>query len=1094
MLKKIWFLIGFAVAVFGCTICYGQTIDGELRGVVKDKTGAIIPGATVKATNKGTGASRETISENDGSYRITNLAVGRYLLEVVMQGFRRFTQDGVEIKLNQITNVFPVLEVGDIATTVEVAGAGELVQTSTYQLGNTYDAKKIIELPIISQDPDSIYNVALLEPGTSSRSGGVLGFGPSIGGTRTRFNNFNYDGVENNDVAVTGPQLPIIQEAVADFSILQNQFSAEHGHSAGGQFNVITKQGTNDIHGSAWWFTQNRILNALNLPQKRSLCSSNPGPDCRTRSPRFDQNRLGGSIGGPVIKDKLFYFGTYEFRNRGREGSANTFLAPTDAGFATLAGIPGVSPFVLDLLRNNVPRPASPTSANRFPTVALDLNDPQSPRIPIPVGPVTSFIPDFFSDHQFQVNVDHNWGTTDQFHYRFNYLRDRALLAGNPIPRFNASRAEDHKFFSATNIHTFSPRVVNEARLSYRRRLQDFPLNDPAIANFPNIEDSQTGIMIGPNSNLPQGAFSNIYQMNDNVSYNLGKHNFRFGIDHRRLITSNQFLPRGRGDYTYTTFERLVRDQQPEFALRGVGIATFTGNQWQLFWFAQDDVKVLPNLTLNLGIRHEYVSLARDAALQELNHIADVPGVIEFNKPKTYKKAWAPRFGFAWDPWSNGKTSVRGGFGVSYDVIFQNLILLQLPPQFQQESGVNVPGVPPTNFLQNGGIPPTPIPPTTQQGARAGTQSFITDQIPPYVMNWSLGVQHELFPSWSVEVRYIGTRGVRLPIQFRRNSGIPPNFFLPTFMSAGDVPPAAVLDTLPTQAQFLSAATRPLAPFGFLGFVTAFEPAGNSIYHGGAFKLTHRFERGLYMSASYTFSRAIDDSTNELFSSRVNPRRPQNPFNLRDERGLSALDHTHHLALAYQWEPQFFKSLSGWTKWVLDGWQLNGVTRFETGQPWTPLSRVNSLGTGDIDTTRTILNPRGRPGTGSGVTPVRNRSGDIVGYLANNPNAQYIQAGIGARPTAGRNTLRAPGINIWNLSVIKNIRVQEERRVQFWAEFYNLFNHQQFTLTRVDPDPLTGSIDPTNSSFAAVSGSNFNDYTIGNGGSRRIQLGLKFVF
>lgn len=1074
---------------------FGQVTGGAVTGTVLDSTGAVVPNATVTLRNKATGQELTTQTTGAGAFNFPNVPVGEYTITVQAQGFQQVSQD-LRVALNQTTSADVTLQPGQIQGVVEVTAAGEaLVQADSSQLAKSFQTKQVTDLPIFGNQNA----LALLSPNVVGQAAGTAGAGGTVGGVRPRYNVFTVDGVDNNDTSVTGPATSVIQDAVEEFTLLTNNFNAEFGQGGGGQFVTITKSGTNEFHGSLFGYLQSQRLNAASTSQERQLRAGE-----LTEKPKNRLIRYGGTIGGPIVRNKLFFFGAVERVHQDEEASGSTYLAPTPLGLARIAAIPGVSQFVVNLLRNNL------VLAQNTTTTQTVLGVPG-----IPFGEVTLNVPSGYRDNLFQINVDQLRGTTDQFRYRFSFDRFRAVQAGNGDPKFNNLVAFDSRLFSATWVRTFSPSLVNDLRLSYRRVISDFPLQDPAFNDFPNITVAPLNLAIGPNSNLPQGGFENVYQLYDALTYTRGRHTFKFGGEMRRVITSSDFLPRARGDYIYADLDELLLDRRPSVLdLRGVGSGTFTGNQWKYYVFGQDDWKVTPRLTFNLGLRYEYVTLPRDAALQQLNSISSVPGVIEFRVPRTDKNNFAPRVGFAYAPSAQsglgrllfgserGASSIRANFGISYGEVFQNLVLLQLPPQFQQEldfaTAAALFGLDPNRpFLQNGGIPPRPIPPTTPSAARAATQALIVDQVQPYTMAFTLSYQRQLAANTALEIRYLGTRSRKLPVQVRLNGGIvnPQNLIIPTFLSQ---PTPAQLANLPTLGQLRArpdVRVRPLARFGFLSNLTAFEPVGNSQYDSGSISVVRRFDRGLAFTAAYTFSKAIDDSTNELFTSVVNPRRPQDFFNLRDERGLSALDIPHRFVASVNYDLPFFRnSESAFLRNVLGGYSINAIFQAQSGQPVTPLSGIDSNQNFDAAGDRTIFNPNGQPGTGSDVIAVDSSGrrvplGDpnTVAYVAVNPNAQYIRAGFLARANAGRNTLRSNGFNRTDAVLLKNFFFGEDRQysLQFGAEVANLFNQRIRTISGVDP---------LNTAFINVNSPFFNNYSIGDFTGRVIQLRAKIIF
>ncbi len=1081
------------------------TTDGTIAGTVQDAQGAVIASAKVIAKNNATGRTWTVEAADNGSFRINNVPVGIYTVTIEADSFKTYSNAEVQVQLNRVTDLTATLEPGSVSevVTVTAGGAAELVEKTTSQLGKSFDDRKVIQLPIF-QD---VNQLALLSPNVTNQGSGVDGVGGSVGGNRPRNNSFTLDGIDNNDITLTGPQIAPIQDAVKEFTVLTNQFSAEFGHSSAGQFNTITKSGTNDFHGDLWWYNINKYLRSLDHRFKEQIAAG-AQPDSR---PRDDFNRVGGDFGGPIFKDKLFFFGAFQYQTRGQAGSTQTFGAPTSQGFSILESIPGISPFTLDLLRSHV----SPAAVSDGTINVLGRQ--------VPTGQLLVLVPSFYNLYQWHANIDYNISQSDRLYGRFFYDRFRQPNLGTPGPEFTGSLANDNRLVSLTEIHEFNTDLLNEFRFGYRRQVQDFTVPD-AFADFPGLNIDELGLIIGPEENSPQGGTTNVYQYVDTMSWIKGRHQTKFGADFRNAIAPQVFLPRGRGEYSYRTLEDFLRDIKPTGSnggLRGVGSGAFAGNQWAIYGFFQDDFKWRPNLTINLGLRYEYTSNARDAGLQALNSIANVsaddpvleqirqrtgltglfPDGINFRVPKTDKNNFAPRIGFAWAPefhsgWLKrafgdaGQSSIRGGFSMGYDVLFQNLVLLQLPPQFQQEidASTGSGGVfgSDTNFLQNGGIPSGTVPPeffTDRDLARAFTQGMIFDTQTPYTLSWSLSLQREFLRNWSIEARYLGTRGLHLFMQQRLNSGFPPSFNLPTFLSQSEIPAAAALRNLPSQQDFIDAQKRVLSDLGFLQNFTVFPAQGTSIYHGGSLSVKRRFASGLTLDASYTYSRTIDNITNELFTSFVNPRRPQNHFDLRSERGESTLSRPHRLVVGWIYELPFYRNERGFRGQALGNWQISGVYQAESGQPVDALSFNDANGDFDNAGDRTVLNLNGDPRRGTDVNWVL-RNGQVVprdsadpsqvvGYVAADPNAQFVFADTGAKANAGRNLLRAPGLNNWDISIFKRFPISEKKQLEFRAEFYNAFNHPQFIID-----------DPFSLDYVNVTSNRFQDARLFSGTPR----------
>ncbi len=1100
-----------------------QRLDGTLRVTVTDKSQASIEEAKVTAENEATGVAVTTTASSSGTYVFPNLLVGTYTVTVEKDGFKKAVQKGIIVNSNQVSEAKVDLELGSVSATVEVEAGADLVKTESSTLEATFSGRAAQDVPINTTGGD-VKEYSVYAPGTTTQQGGVLGSGGSIGGTRPRFNGFSIDGVDDNKIDTNGPTQPVIQESVAEFTLLTNQFGAENGHSAGGQFNIVTKSGTNNWHGAGWGYDRNRNYDALDNLEKQ-----------RGKKDRFDYNRAGASAGGPIIHNKFFVYGAYEFQNNGLASSSPSFSSPTADGLATLMTLAHDSA-ITDLLK-------------QFPVAATANAAVQVNGQAIPVGTIQSIAPNFANQHDFIVNLDASLGR-HQLRGRFLYdrLREPDFNSSQPQPQFLGTHSEDVRKVIFTDAWSISNSVINDFRTSYSRLNGPNLLVPTAFQNFPNVEVDELGSNLGPNGLAPQGYAQNVYQWVDNISYIRGKHTFKFGVEARKYIAPTNTLPRARGEWDYASLSQFINDFVPtgaNGALRGAGSGSVAENYNAFYWFVQDDWKITPRLTLNLGLRYEYSGVPRDENLQAINGISDDPALgLFFRAPKPDTNNFAPRFGFAWDPRGNGKWAVRGGAGLAYDVVPNNFAVNSLPPQLQSEQNPGLTcalaGAPqwcatfdaanPTNptagqgFLQFGGLLQVNVPPVTQADARAATASLIPNHVSPKVITWTLGVQHELFRDSSVEVRYVGTRSLELPVQQRLNSasafdpnvaggGIAP---LPTFISPSDVP-AVVVRPASTLQSFDNFNPLPLSADGFLGSLTTFPPIGSGIYHAGSVDFIHRFARGIYLRANYTFSKNIDNATNELFSSRVNPRRAQDGFDFAAERGLSALDIRHKFALSFLYEIPNVQTDHAFVKALAHGWEWGGTYLAESGQPVTPLSGVDSNANGDSAGDRTIINPAGVGLTGSTVNfvcnagaggatsivtdPVTCGSGDdsnIVGYVAADPTARFIQAGVGARANAGRDTVSTPGLNIWNMSLLKDTKLSERFSLQFRAETYNTFNHRNFSIglpTNNGTIDQNTNANPLSSGYIFVTSGNLflNNHQF-NGGSRTMQLGLRLIW
>jgi outer membrane receptor protein involved in Fe transport len=590
----------------------------------------------------------------------------------------------------------------------------------------------------------------------------------------------------------------------------------------------------------------------------------------------------------------------------------------------------------------------------------------------------------------------------------------------------------------------------------------------------------------------------NTYQIADNLTWIKGNHSLKFGFDGRDNTSAINFISNIRGNYQYSSMERYLQDLVPDFqAQRAVGGSKpYSGNNYALYGFANDDWKVTRNLSLSLGLRYEFTAVPRSMQEYTLNSIADVPGVLTFFAPQPQTKNFAPRFGFAYSPGKSAMTSIRGGFGIAYDQIFDNIALNIRPPQVNSVVNSTVTDTP--GYLANGGILPgaTPAGLTATQ-ARSATSGWLDNQKLGYAINWNFGVQHVFGKDWMVDVRYLGTKGVHLLMQTQlgRAAVVTDTNNLPTYLQA---PSQDVLNSLPLTLTQLnaekSAQANTLAPYGFNSTITSYVPRGNSQYHGLAVDVNKRLSGHLTFKGAYTWSHLMDDSTMELNFTSLTPRRPQDFQNLGPEWASSALDHRHRLTLTWLYQTPWFEKNSNWfLRNVAGNYQVSGVYMAESPEWVTPQSAIDANMNTDSAGDRVIVNPLGVPGTGSDVTKLKNSAGAVVAYLAANPNAEFIRAQAGALATSGRNILPTSPINNFDLNVTKSFAAGERYHIQFRADFYNALNHSQYTPGRLDNVVFASHIGETN--YLTPGNPLFGKWDqVFPSNARMIQLAAKFTF
>ena len=1043
-----------------------QATDGTIVGVVSDPTSAPIPNANVVATDKATGVKHTATTNETGDYRINNVPVGAYDVDVTSSGMMHTKLANVAVELNRLTTANFKLQIASTATTVDVSESAALIDTSTAQLQSTFKSDLSLNLPSAGNyvNDTGVLNLSLLAPGVTQGGGVGYGTGPSVGGQRPTNNGFNIDGVANDRHDVTGPNSLVPNDAVAEFSLLTNQFSPEFGGSSGGIFNTVVKTGTNQIHGSVYEYLNNRHLNAEDSKNAVQGFTSNP---------RFDYNRFGGTVGGPIRKNKLFYFVDYEYSPLGQASSPGApILAPTQAGYTTLAGLPGVSKTNLGVLQQYLsPAPAASASI----TVA---------GASIPIGQVQVSGPSWVNKQNLVGAVDWNISDKDQIRGRYIYNKFTGIDTNAQLPVFFTTIPDNRNLISLSEFHNFSATMINELRVSYSRKNNNYPVGDfkfPGLDQFPNLTFDDLNLQMGPDSSTPQGYVQGIAQATDNITKTRGRHTFKAGYQIQDTIASNSFIQRARGDYDYSSLDLYLRDLSPDsLGERSVGVAGGipAGYLFHGAYFT-DDFRLRPNLTLNLGVRYEYVSVPVVSRYQSFSAPANVPGLVSFAAPKSDKNNWAPRVGIAWSPGTSGKWSVRTGFGINYDNTYNNLNINDKPAYFQQTEDVPSLIVNTPNFLAGGGLPPSNaiVVSTDPATARAAISAYNYDQIRPYSINYTFSIERSLGKDYTFEARYVGTKGVHLFVQDQLNriTDVTPGNSLPTFFSQPSAQQLAgqtltlgqIQSTLLGMTNFPASPSNAWGQFGFGSTITAYHPIGNSKYNGLALQLNKRYANNFSYLTAFTWSHALDDSTATVFSTNLTPRRGQDFRNLGNDWASSALDRRFRLTFTPMYDIKGFSQRGWMMKNIVSNWNIAGTYTFQSPEYATVQSGIDSNLNNDAAGDRSVINPAGQAFLASGVTPI-DRTGaavaagspNIVAYVATNPNARYVQAGLGAFANAGRNTLPLRRIDNVDLQIMKRFNITEHKRLEFAAQASNLLNQPQWTgdlLNDVFPNSLNNT-------------------------------------
>jgi len=1073
---------------------FAQATDGIIVGTVTDATQASVPNANVTATNKATGVKYTATTGVMGDFRINNVPVGAYDLDATATGMAPAKITNLVVELNRTATAKVTMQVASLSAEVVVQAAPPSLDT-TSQVSSTFKGEQALNLPAAGNylNDTGVLNLSLLAPGVTQGGGIGYGTGPSVGGQRPTNNSFNIDGVDNNRHDVTGPTVSVPNDAVEEFSVLENQFSPEFGAASGGIFNTVVHTGTNEMHGSVYEYFNNRKLNALD--SKQSLQGFK-------ETPRFDSNRFGGTVGGPIKKNKIFYFGNWEYYPLGQASTPGAaILAPTQAGYQTLSSLPGISKTNLGVLQQYL-APAS-TASDTISVAGA----------PIPIGQIQVSGPSYINRQNVVAAGDWDASDNDKVRIRYIYNKYTGIDTNAQLPVFYTTIPDNRHLFSISEFHTFSPRTLNEFRASYNRKNNNYPVGDfkfPGLDQFPNLTFDDLNLQVGPDSSTPQGYIQGTLQGTDNITTTFSRHTIKAGYQFQDIIASNSFIQRARGDYDYSTVDLYLRDISPDvLGQRSVGVTGGIPAGYLLHsLYVNDDFRLRPNLTVNLGLRYEYMTVPVVSRYQKYSNAADVPGVITFAEPKSQNNNWAPRVGFAWSPGTSNNWSVRAGFGLNYDLTYNNLNINAKPAYFQQTKDVDL-NTPTPNFLAGGGLLPSSDVVITSDPleARGAVSAYNYDQIRPYSINYTLSIQRTFASDYTAEVRYLGTKGVHLFVQdqINRVTNITPTNSLPTFFSA---PTSAQLANLNLTLGALRAdlnnitggfASNSFGRYGFTNTITAYHPVGNSKYNGLALQLTKRYKKNYSYLAAFTWSHALDDSTATVFSTNLTPRRGQDFRNLRNDWSSSALDRRFRFTFAPVYD--FALASNNWVmKNIVGNWNISGTYTYQSPEFATVQSGIDSNLNNDSAGDRAILNSAGAGDLSSGVTAIDKNgatvaagSSSVAAYVATNPNARYVQAGLGAYANVGRNTLPLSRTSNLDLQFLKRLNITESRRFEIGSQIFNILNHPQWTgdlLSDVYPNQFNNT-----RSFLLTGNSEFGRFDhFYTSNPRTISLVARFVF
>jgi outer membrane receptor protein involved in Fe transport len=1079
-----------------------QVTTADLVGTITDSSGAVVPGAKVVITNQGTGVSRSAMTGDEGNYIFTSLQPGTYTLTAEAAGFSRVERTGVQLQVNQRAQVDLTLAVGR-GETVVIEGTAPLLETQSSVLGSVIQERQVQDLPLNGRN---FVQLATLAPGVSGAGSGMRGTIMSgtrpddlrpgtelfVNGNRENSNNYLYDGIDNNTrltlVIVMRPNV----EAIKEFKVQTNLFSAEQGRNPGGQVNVVTKSGGNEVHGAAYGFLRNERFDANNFFANRA----------GQKKPPFKQHQFGGAVGGPIVRNKTFFFADYDgFRQelgrvfvntvptlKMRRGDFSELSAPIYDPLTTVA-LPGGGfsrqPFPGNIIPQDRWDPVTAKLMNAYPA-------PSSSALSNNLVTTPTRTQDW---NQFDVRIDHTQSERNNFLARYSWSKTATT---NPytfpaVELAGVSKAVglgNEDTFAGTSglvaqhavlgwVHVFSPRLVLDSRVGYNRFDLDFAQAGVAAGDelgeqlgVPNAnqQEEQNGIPIfspagytgiGQSRSLPILRDERTFQYVANLTYAADKHTFKAGLDVRRRHMGEFQTNRGNGRFNFgpnitnNPANNTGGHAMASFLLGAPSLieqdylladVAIRGTEYGVY--VADDWRATSKLTLNLGLRYELDTPFSERANQWASFdpntatvlVAGRNGVSETAGIKTFKKALAPRLGFAYQ--LGPHTVVRGGAGIFWNTPGHggNVLRLHRHLPFGPIYSFN-PGNQFVTRRVSDGFPT--IPPLNLAFADNPTGSVIgvdPDYQPGYAQQFNLTFQRELPWSLLLKASYVGNLGRHLDTAYNLNQAVP---------GSGPVN---------NRRPFF--AVRP-----GLADVTWAVSDGTSDYHAFQFSAEKRLTHGFGGLLSYTWGHSID-TVGQSFGGGADGPLPQDPRNRLADRGNSPFDIRHRLTIAWTYQLPFGKGRrwlngDGLAAYLLGGWQINGINTFQTGLPFTPTLNAATVN------------------TGTGSRP--NRVGE--GTLANPTVDRWFDTAALATPAqftygdSGRNILYGPGRVNFDFSLFKEFRVKEGVGVQFRAEAFNLFNTPQFDLPN-----------------AAIGAGNAGTITAIVGTPRQIQFGAKIVF
>ena len=1063
-------------------------VAASISGKVVDPSGRGVGGATVTVKSLETGAIRAVTTGETGDFIIVGLPLGRQEVKVEKTGFKAAVRTGINLEVGQQAVVNLKLEIGEFIQQVQVSEEAPVVNTTTASVAGIVDERQVKDLPLngrsfdnlITLNPGAINYSAMKSANTSTSDGNTF----TVAGRRPGDNLFLLNGIEytgSSQLAVTpggvsGELLGI--DAVREFNVLTDTYGAEYGKRSGAQVNVVTQSGTNVLHGTIFEFLRNSALDARNFFDQAFV-------------PPFRRNQFGGALGGPLKKDRLFLFGNYEGFRQSLAVSSVSIVPDAEARLGFLPNASGVETKVSKLNPAMLPYMSfwphsngAELLANGLPSgTALSYNNPKE-----------SIREDFGT-----LRADYLLRVRDTLSAAYT-IDDGNSLIPLADPLFGSYTTLRMQVASLEETHVVSPSILNTFRAGFSRA--GFNLDSSPLASFPSslsfVEGQGPGGIVigggttttglaaitsaGPNNAAGVWNRRNLFTYSDSVAITAGRHQISFGAWFQRLDDNEDTASRQLGQASFTSLTTFLRGTVSTFQVvpdaNELGWRSFSGA-----WYFQDAIKLRTNLTLQVGLRHEFTTGWNEESGRASNYLTDASGVL-VTTPRVGGSAFtqnnatrlfSPRVGLAWDPFGNGRTSIRAGFGTYYSLIDDlSFLLNSLPPYNGSVSYAGVPlasvlpivpGVAPAHSCGPGIPQPCTI--FAPQGVQPNAKT-------PTVQEWNFTIEQELDKNTVLRLAYVGSHGYHGLLSVDPNT-IPASVCSNAKGCTAGGTPGATKSTVPEGAQYIPVESRP-NPYLGAGFFWYTE--GNSSYNALQVDVRRRLAQGLDFRANYTWSKNLD------LNSGLTGAQAQNQAQMILDRndlardwGLAALNITHQASISSHYElplgqgKRWLNNAGGVASKLINGWQLNGIATLLSGFPFTPQVGSNRSGDGDTrNPDRPSLNP-------SFTGPV------ILGSPNEwfNPNA-FVLPAAGTYGNLGRGTFIGPGLADLDLSVFKDTVVAERTTLQFRAEFFNALNRANFGT----PNATVFAGGAINASAGLITSTATT--------SRQIQFGLKLIF